>query len=72
MLDERTTKNYMRRLLQNGEHIDARTGEVNCTQLAEDALLEFNDEWSSDFDSEDAFEFAFQVAEEWETQEVPA
>ena len=68
MLDERQTKNYMRRLLQNGEHIDARTGEVNCTQLAEDALLEFNDEWSSDFDSEDAFEFAFQVAQEWEAQ----
>ncbi len=41
-------------------------------KLAEDALLEFNDEWSSDFDSEDAFEFAFQVAEEWEAQEVPA
>lgn len=72
MLNERTTKNYMRRLLQNGEHIDARTGEVNCTQLAEDALLEFNDEWSSDFDSEDAFEFAFQVAEEWEAHGVPA
>ena len=68
MLDERQTKNYMRRLLQNGEHIDARTGEVNCTQLAEDALLEFNDEWSSDFDSEDAFEFAFQIAQEWEAQ----
>ena len=68
MLDELQTKNYMRRLLQNGEHIDARTGEVNCTQLAEDALLEFNDEWSSDFDSEDAFEFAFQVAQEWEAQ----
>ena len=70
MLDELQTKNYMRRLLQNGEHIDARTGEVNCTQLAEDALLEFNDEWSSDFDSEDAFEFAFQVAQEWEAQVV--
>ncbi len=72
MLNERQTKNYMRRLLQNGEHIDVRTGEINCTTLAEDALLEFDHNWGDDFEAEDAFEFAFQVSEEWEAAEVAA
>lgn len=72
MMNERTTKNYMRRLLQNGEHIDRHTGEVNCTTLAEDALLEFDHTWTDDFEAEDAFGFAFEVAEEWEAAQVTA
>lgn len=56
-------KNYMRLCLDLGEHQYA--GEVDCTTLAEDAMDEFEG-YHAIIDTDDYFEWAFEVAEEWE------
>lgn len=52
-------KSHMIDCVRVGEFIDC--GEVQCTQLAEEAQHAFND-----YDNEDFFQWAFEVAEWWE------
>jgi len=52
-------KSHMVDRVRAGEFIDC--GEVQCTQLAEEAQHAFND-----YDNEDFFQWAFEVAQWWE------
>lgn len=54
---EQLVKHYMRGHVQ--EHLDC--GKVNCTALAEDAASEF-----AAANLDDCFEWAFEVAQEYE------
>lgn len=61
MATKTQVKNYMREIVE--DHI-GDGWEVDCTGVAEDAMCEFPDHpEDSDF-----FEWAFEVAEEWEAE----
>lgn len=63
-MNTKQVKQYMLDCLISGEHIDA-AGEVELTQLAEDAASAF-DLYDGDDIPEEVFEMAYQVGQKWE------
>ena len=64
-MNTKQIKQYMLDCLVNGEHVDD-AGEVELTQLAEDAASLFDLYDDNDDIPEEVFELAFQVAQTWE------
>ena len=58
-MNETAIKRYMRDALT--DHIEAETGNIICTTLAEDACMHFDAYHDADVPDE-LFEWAFQVA----------
>ena len=64
-MNTKQIKQYMLDCLVSGEYIDD-AGEVELTQLAEDAASLFDLYDDNDDIPEEVFELAFQVAQTWE------
>lgn len=64
---ESTVKRYMWNLVLDGQHIDH--GEVNCTLLAEDALIEYGALGLDDGPEADIWEWAAQIAAKYDERE---
>ncbi len=64
---ESTVKRYMWDLVLDGQHIDC--GEVNCTLLAEDALMEYEALGLDDSPEADIWDWAAQIAVKYDERE---
>lgn len=60
-MDKARITRYMRQ--QVARFVDPLTGEVGITELAEDAINEFD---VNDYDAEDVFDWAVDVAQRYE------